>query len=96
MFPFLQQRFCFLQEYLCTPSKKCLERGFHRTALCDLLAAGVAPARLYWLQTEIGCIGLGRAKCTDEQPNRERVLGFVDIASWTCTSAEIRKSSRAP
>ena len=59
----------------------CLERSVHRTASCDLLAAAVAPARLYWLQKEIGCIGLGRARCTDERPNRERVLGFADIAS---------------
>ena len=59
----------------------CLERIVHQNASYDLLAAGVDPARLYWLQTEIGCIGLGPARCTDGRPNRERLLGFADIAS---------------
>ena len=82
MLPFLQQRFCLLQEYLCILSKKKgLERIVHQNASCDLLAAGVDPARLYWLRTKIGCIGLGPARCTDERPNRERVLDFADIAS---------------
>ena len=64
-----------------TVKKLSLERSVHQNASCDLLAAGVDPARLYWLQREIGCIGLGPARCTDERPNRERVLGFADIAS---------------
>ena len=64
-----------------TVKKSYRERNVHQNASCDLLAAGVAPARLYWLQTEIGCIGLGPARCTDERPNRERVLGFADITS---------------
>ena len=30
-----------------TVKNLCLEQSVHRTASCDLLAAGVAPARLY-------------------------------------------------